>query len=198
MSSSGELTFRSIISIRASIPAFSHLTKRNKIGSLLMCELINLTQQSGTLRYWKMLAIILAIVAIPQSIPAQAKMAKEPFASSQAFKSSPAYAEVLLRRTELESELESLIIDYTEEFPKVKEIRQTLGYLKRESDRLAIVKPADASKLTLALGKLIVRKVELETDVWNLMRTYNEAHPEVKRAKRKVEIYEAAIKEILG
>jgi hypothetical protein len=112
--------------------------------------------------------------------------------------SSPAYAEVLLRRTELESDLEALIIDYTEEFPKVKEIRQTLGFLKRESDRLAAVKPAEASKLTLALGKLIVKKVELETDVWNLMKTYNDAHPEVKRAKRKVEIYEAAIKEILG
>lgn len=111
--------------------------------------------------------------------------------------SSPAYAEVLLRRTELESDLEALILDYTEEFPKVKEIRQTLAFLKRESDRLAAVKPADTSKLTLALGKLIVRKVELETDLWGLMKTYNEAHPEVKRAKRKVEIYEAAIKEIL-
>ena len=111
---------------------------------------------------------------------------------------SPAYAEILLRRTELESELESLILDYTEEFPKVKEIRQELGFLKRESDRLAAVKPAESSKLTLALGKLIVKKAELETDVWNLMKAYNEAHPDVKRAKRKVEIYEAAIKEILG
>ncbi len=55
----------------------------------------------------------------------------------------------------------------------------------------------ESGKLTLALGKLIVRKIELETDLWNLRRQYNDEHPEVKRAKRKVEVFERAIKEIL-
>jgi hypothetical protein len=118
--------------------------------------------------------------------------------SAQTMKSTPAFAEVILRKTELESELESLLISYTEEFPKVKAIRFELEILKKQIERLAAVKSAESAKLTLALGKLLVRKAELETDLWNLRGKYDENHAEVKRAKRKVEIYEASIKEILG
>ena len=116
----------------------------------------------------------------------------------QSVTSSPAYAEVLLKKTELQSELESLVIDYTEDYPKVVEIRYSLTVLQKASERMLAVKAAESSKLTLALGKLIVRKIELETDLWSLQKNYKDDHPDVKRAKRKVEIYEAAIKEILG
>lgn len=91
-----------------------------------------------------------------------------------------------------------MLMEFTEEHPKVQEAKYELQVLQRESDRLMSVKPTDSGKLTLALGKLIVRKVELEAELWSLLKTYKEEHPEVKRAKRKVEIYEAAIKEILG
>ena len=117
--------------------------------------------------------------------------------AAQTIKSSPAYAEVLLRKTERESELEEFLLDYTEEFPKVKEIKFELGLLNKEIDKILAVNASESGKLTLALGKLLVRKVELETDSWNLRRQYNADHPEVKRAKRKIEIFERAIKEIL-
>lgn len=120
-----------------------------------------------------------------------------PNQNTSAAQSSPAYAELLLRKTERESELEEFALDYTDEFPKVKEIKFELGLLNKEMDRVLAVNAAEAGKLTLALGKLLVRKTELETDVWNLQRQYNADHPEVKRAKRKVEIFEKAIKEIL-
>ncbi len=112
-------------------------------------------------------------------------------------KSSPAYAELLLRKTERESELEEFLIDYTDEFPKVKELKFELDLLNKEMDKVLAVNASEAGKLTLALGKLIVRKTELETDVWNLKRQYSDDHPEVKRARRKVEVFEKAIKEIL-
>lgn len=117
---------------------------------------------------------------------------------SAAMASSPAYAEILLRRTEQESELESLLVDYTEEYPRIKELRHSLSIIKKESDRLNSVKATDAGKLTLALGRMVVRKIELETDLWKLLQNYADGHPDVKRAKRKVEIYEKAIQEILG
>lgn len=112
-------------------------------------------------------------------------------------KSSPAYAEILLRRTEREAELEELLINYTDEFPKVKELRFEISLLQWEADRILDVKDSEVSKLTPALGKLIVRKIELETDLWNLRQRYGNDHPDVKRAKRKVEIYDKAVKEIL-
>lgn len=112
-------------------------------------------------------------------------------------KTTPAYAEILLRRTEREAELEEFLLDYKEEFPKVKELRFELSLLQKEMDKLFAVNAAESGKLTLALGKLLVRKIELEIDSWNLRRQYNDDHPEVKRARRKIEIYERAIKEIL-
>lgn len=113
-------------------------------------------------------------------------------------RSSPAFAEILLRRTEMEAEVESLVLEYTDEFPKVKELRQGILLLNKESDRLFKVTPEKADSLTLALGKLMVRKVEAEVDLWRPQQSYADGHPDVKRAKRRLEIFEKAIKEILG
>lgn len=116
---------------------------------------------------------------------------------NKAVKSSPAYAEVLYRQVLVKSELEDLLIAYTDDYPKIKELRIEEDYLKQEMKRLLEVNSADASKLSPALGKLIVKKVSLDIDLWNLLQKYKEDHPEVKKLKRKIEIFENAIKEIL-
>lgn len=114
-----------------------------------------------------------------------------------AIKSSAAYAELLLRQTEQTAELEQLLLDYTEEYPKVKELRYELGLLDKEMNKVLATSHADAGKLTLALGKLAVRKIELEVDLWSLRIQYKDDQAEVKRARRKVEVYEKAVREIL-
>jgi hypothetical protein len=145
-------------------------------------------------------AIAILILASAAASLAQTSPPKkpEPARVSVEVTSSPAFAELVLRRTELRSDLEALILEYTEDFPKVKEIRHVLTMLDRDINRLAKVKPVEASRLTLALGKLIVRRIELETDLWKLQSNYQDEHPEVKRAKKKVEIYESSISEILN
>jgi hypothetical protein len=124
-------------------------------------------------------------------------MPKNITVEEQVVKSSPAYAEVLLKRTELEADLEDLLIAYTMEFPKVKEIQFQLGLIKIEMNKLFAIKSSESQKLTLALGKLIVRKIELETELWNLKKKYSDDHPEVKKTKRKVLVFESAIKDVL-
>jgi hypothetical protein len=153
---------------------------------------------------WKnSLSLFLLIAAAALSAAAQTAPKKTalpqptPAASSSAVKSSPAYAEILLRRTELFSDLEALLIDYTEDFPKVKQLRHENELLTKELERLLAVNPAETGKLTLALGKLMVRRAELETDLWSLRQQFNDEHPDVKRARRKAEIYETAIREIM-
>lgn len=111
--------------------------------------------------------------------------------------SSPAYAELLLKKTDLQAELEALVIEYTEDYPRVKEIRAALLLCDREMLRLVRVKPTDSGRLTLALGKLMTKKIDVETDLWRLLQSYKDEHPEVKRARKKVEIFENAIAEIL-
>lgn len=112
-------------------------------------------------------------------------------------RSSPAYSEILLRKTELQADLEALSADYTEANPKIVDLRVELAALDKSLEKVFGVKPSDTGKLTLALGKLIVRKATLVTELTRLSRSYNKDHPDVKRAKRRVEIFEASIKEVL-
>jgi ABC-type Fe3+-hydroxamate transport system substrate-binding protein len=135
--------------------------------------------------------IIAALIVLAGISAASAQTGSGPI------KSSAAYAEVLLRKTELQSDLESLIADYTEANPKIVDIRVELASLNKALERIYSVGPSDTGKLTLALGKLIVRKAALETDLARLQRSFGKDHGEVKRARKKVEIFEAAINDIL-
>jgi hypothetical protein len=116
----------------------------------------------------------------------------------KALRATPAYSEVLLRETELRAEVESLMGEYTDEHPKVKESRFALGLIQKEKARLLTTAPAEAEKLTLSLGKIMVGKVDAEVELWRLQQSLADNHPDVKKAHKKVEIFEAAIKEILG
>jgi len=118
--------------------------------------------------------------------------------SGQIIRSSPAYAEVLLRKTELEAELESLLVDHTDEFPRIREARMELEFIRAEMDRMLRVKAADAQKLSAALGRLILAKIVHQAKLRQLRDQFSDDHPTVRRQRRTVEIYEAAIKEILG
>lgn len=112
-------------------------------------------------------------------------------------RSSAAYSEVLLRKTELQADLEAFLESYTELNPRVVDTRFELASLERSIATLFGVKPTETAKLTLALGKLIVKRAALETEANRLTRSYNADHPELKRAKRRVEIFDNAIKEVL-
>ncbi|MEJ7622843.1 MAG: hypothetical protein WKF34_02515 [Pyrinomonadaceae bacterium] len=110
---------------------------------------------------------------------------------------SAAFAEVMVRRVELTADLESFAADYTDQNPKVLDARAELLAIERALTAIYAVKPTETERLTLALGKLLVRRAAFETDLARLSRSYAKDHPEVKRAKRRVEIFDAAIREIL-
>ncbi len=117
--------------------------------------------------------------------------------NDQAIKNSPAFAEILLRKVEIETGLEDLLETFTEEYPKVKEMRFQLGVADKIMERIMAVNPSEAGKLSSALGKLLIRKIELETDLWHLQKEYNDEHPQIKRAKRKLAVFDKAVREIL-
>jgi hypothetical protein len=118
-------------------------------------------------------------------------------APAQAIKGTSAYAEVILRKTELESELEDFAVAYTEDFPKVKEARYELSLIEKDLAKLLSASNSDLAKLTLALGKLMVRRAELGTALWSLQAKFGADHPDVKRAQRRVSTFEKAIGDIL-
>jgi uncharacterized protein YpmS len=137
----------------------------------------------------KLLLILLTILAFSTLANAQK--------ASQEVKSSAAFAEIILRTTELESDLQEFLVSYTEEYPKVKETRYELNLLRDDLNKISKLKGIETNKLTLALGKLLVRKAQIATDYWVLKNRYNDDHPEAKKAKTKLAIFEKAVKEIL-
>ncbi len=144
-------------------------------------------------------AITIAVVIVFFSAVAAAQTGDKKGASLEAgpIRSSAAYAEILLRKTEIQADIEAYTANYTEANPKMIDLRLELASLDSSLEKVFGVKPSETGKLTQALGKLIVRKAEIDTDLARLSRSYNKDHPEVKRTKRKAEIYQAAIAEIL-
>jgi uncharacterized protein involved in exopolysaccharide biosynthesis len=142
---------------------------------------------------------MVGFAAVGNAQPAANSASNKPAANqtTSAVKSSPAYAEILLQKVTLEAELAELSETYTETHPKVVETRFRLNILEQAMNKILAVKPSESSKLTLALGKIILQKVEFEAEYEDLRKKYNDQHPEVRRAKRKVEIFDKAIKEIL-
>ena len=146
------------------------------------------------------LLALVCFIAFVSTANAQKKVNTQakPAPAFAGVRSTSAFAEVLLRETEFRADLESLLLEYTEDYPKVKEARFAISLLEAEKNRLLVVSENDMSKLTLALGKIQVKKIDAEIDLWRLQQSLADAHPDVKRARKKVEIFENAIKEILG
>lgn len=117
--------------------------------------------------------------------------------TSKAIKSSPAYAELILRRTGIKADLEEMLISYTEDFPKVKDARAEIDLINFELSRLLDTKVADSCRLSESLGKLMMKKIDIELELKVLSQKYNADHPNVLRTKRKLEVYDKAIIEIL-
>jgi hypothetical protein len=87
----------------------------------------------------KFLFAIILISAAGMSALGQTRSsspAKAPAGDLVQMRSSPAFAELQLKKTELVSDLESLILDNTEEFTKVKEIRFVLTRIDPDISRL--------------------------------------------------------------
>ncbi len=117
--------------------------------------------------------------------------------TSKAIKSSPAYSALILQRTEIKAELEEMLVSYTEDFPKVADARHEIDLINFELTKLLDTKVTDSCKLSDSLGQLMLKKTRIEMQVWNLLKKYKEDHPEVLRAKRKLDIYDKAVAEIL-
>lgn len=153
---------------------------------------------SKFMRLAKIVFILSVITIFALQAPAQTRLKSVALpAMVNPLKATQAYAEVLLRKTDLEADLEDLLVGYTEDYPKVKAARYELGLINASMEKILAVNISESAKLTSALGKLLVRKAALETDLWSLKSRLGDEHPDVKRAARKVAVFDKAVKEIL-
>jgi uncharacterized protein involved in exopolysaccharide biosynthesis len=143
--------------------------------------------------------LIVFIFVYSLSIFAQTDNKKVEYSTptSKAIKSSPAYSALILQRTIIRAELEEMLVTYTEDFPKVKDARHEIDLINFALSRLLDTKVTDSCKLSDSLGQLLIKKTAVEMELYNLKKKYKDDHPDVLRTKRKLDIYEKAVVEIL-
>ena len=112
-------------------------------------------------------------------------------------KTTPAYAELIMKRTEVAAELEVLLPDYTEESPEVREKRLSLQILDAAIKRLDTVTLEQYLALTPAVGKMLARKLEAEAELKILSEIYTDEHPAVKKSKIRFRVFDAELKKLL-
>lgn len=129
--------------------------------------------------------------------PAKAGPAKPGAPAGNPIKSSAAYIELTLHRADTEAELLDMLVEYTEEYPKVKQLKLEVAFVQTELDNLLKLDASLLPKLTESFAKLLLQKVRMQIDLAVLRVAHKDDHPDVQRALRRVEIYEKAIKELL-
>ena len=139
--------------------------------------------------------LLASAIFLSQGAQAQTAQASE---ASSSVKTSPAYAEIMVRKVELQSDLEAMLLDYKEEFPKIRSMRREIEILDASIEMLMKMPPSANGKMTSTVGRLIVRRAELETESSETAARYGGDHPEVRRAKKRVEVFERAIRELLN
>jgi uncharacterized protein involved in exopolysaccharide biosynthesis len=125
---------------------------------------------------------------VPQTVP------QTPQGST---KSTEAYGALVLRKVEVEAEYKEMLVDYTEEHPRVKIKKAEIDSLNFEMEKIAAMDSSFIPKLTATVGKLVLKKIDLQTEVNKLLLQYSEDHDLVKRAKQKVAVIEEEIQKVL-
>jgi len=125
------------------------------------------------------------------------KASPTPVPTANPIKSSAAYIELTLHKTIINAELVDLLEEYTEEYPRVKELKLEVQYVQAELVNLQELGASLLPRLTESFAKLLLQKIKMQVDLALLRAAHKDDHPDVKRAIRRVDIYEKAIKDVL-
>jgi hypothetical protein len=114
-----------------------------------------------------------------------------------AIRDTAAYVELLVSKTVSEADLQILLVDFNEEAAQVKEKRFELALLEQTMKNIETVPADKLPKLTSAVGKLLVRRIEAEARLKTLIGAYAEQHPLVQKGRIRVQVFGDAIKKLL-
>lgn len=133
---------------------------------------------------------------LSQSTNSETKAEQNPVTKAGA-QMTLAFAEVFAQKVETEAELKILSVEMTDDAPQITEKKMQHDFLQREIEWLENLPTTMQSKMTLALGKMIVRKIQAEVDEKMLTKNYADEHPLVKKARARLVIYKNEIDKLL-
>jgi uncharacterized protein involved in exopolysaccharide biosynthesis len=99
---------------------------------------------------------------------------------------TPAYTALALRKVEIEIEKARLLTMYKERHPVILSKQAYLTALNREMAELSQVGEDKVERVTEAFGALLLRKVEAQVELENMLTMYMPDYPDVKNKKAEL------------
>ena len=118
-------------------------------------------------------------------------------ARARAVKVSPAYCVLVLEKVKAEAEFYDFKQRYTATRPGYKGKAYTVIALQREMKRLRATPASRLSWLTESYAKLLLRKVQLESNLVDLQAKYTPDWPETKTTKYELAALRRELKDLL-
>ena len=106
--------------------------------------------------------------------------------AKNSIKLTPAYTALALRKVEIEIEKARLLTMYKERHPVILSKQAYLTALNREMAELSQVGEDKVERLTEAFGALLLRKVEAQVELENMLTMYMPDYPDVKNKKAEL------------
>ncbi len=112
-------------------------------------------------------------------------------------KTSEAYSLLIQRKAKLQAHLETLLAEYSSEWPPAKRLQFEFDTLRDEMKKMAAVDESKVSKLTAGYGGLILRKVSLSGELQALLLEESAEWPPAKEKQRELELLDKEIQTLM-
>lgn len=113
-------------------------------------------------------------------------------------RTTPAYTLLVQRKVKLQAELETVLAEYSSDWPPAKRLQFELDALKVEMKKLAETDEAQIPKLTNGYGTLLLRRAALEGEIESLSQEQGSDWPDLKQKRRELELLDNELKKILN
>jgi len=111
-------------------------------------------------------------------------------------RTTPAYSMLVERRAKVQAHLETLLSEYTSDWPATKKLQAEFDALRLEMKKMSEADQTMIPKLTSGYGMLILRKTALAGDIQSLLETEGSDWPPLKEKQRELELLDRQIQKL--
>ena len=146
------------------------------------------------------LVLVLVLAFFPAATLAQkpaATLAQKASEPEQNPRTTQAYCMLIQEKVKLQAELESLVREYSSDWPKSKRVQFELDTLESEMKKMAEIEESKVIKLTAGYGSLVLRRIALATDAHVLLEEEGPEWPTLKQKQRELELLDKEIQKLM-
>jgi hypothetical protein len=111
-------------------------------------------------------------------------------------RTTPAYSMLIERRVKVQAQLETLLSQYTSDWPDARKLQAEFDALKLEMKKMSEMDQLMIPKLTNGYGMLIVRKTALIGDIQLTLQEEGSDWPPLKEKQRELELLDKQIQKL--